>query len=124
MEETVVSTDVLDSLMSTISDKKGHQIVAYDVQGSSSLTSYILVVSANNQIHAKALQEEVSQFYKKTSATVDELDPFRVSGKANSGWIVVDMNDILVHIIQEDLREFYGLDEVYQNRSNSVTHHT
>ena len=120
----MINLDVLNKITTCLSDKKADNIVAYDMDGFSALTSCILVVTAKNTIHAKSLFEELNHYYRTHLKHSEDFDPLRLSGNADSGWVVVDMNDILIHIILSDLREFYALDEVYKGRSQLVTHHS
>ena len=87
------------------------------------LFDFVVLVSAQNKVHCKALVDSIVKTSKKWPLHAnDEFYEFpHVSGNAESEWITIDFNTIVVHIMGESLRDYYGLDEILQHKS--VTWH-
>lgn len=116
---------IIDLIISTCDEKKAQDIRAYHVTETSSLTDYVILVSVATSIHIKAIQEDILKLFKETlkgKVTEDFHAHPKVSGEAESGWVAVDMNSCILHIMQEDTRKFYGLDELFQDRGITYYH--
>lgn len=105
-------------------EKKAFNIRNYK-PNDTGLTDYIVVLSAQNPIHCKALMETVRETCSALLHADRSPDFFvhpRCSGTPESGWVVIDLNSIWVHIIVEDLRQYYRLDHFLESRA-VVYHH-
>lgn len=118
-------TELLDRIIALCDEKKAQNIRSYHLTGNSFVTDYVVIMSASNAVHARALTEEVekdSREFIRGHASDDFYDYPKVSGNADSGWVVVDLNSIVIHIITPELREHYDLDSLFEKRS-VVYHH-
>ncbi len=115
---------LVEGVVHVLDEKKGTEIAVFDVQENSALTDRAILVSANNDIHIKALSESVLALSDNPDyvSSDDLFHPPRVSGSHQSGWIVVDLNSILVHVMTDDIRKKYKLDSIYEARANTVEH--
>jgi ribosome-associated protein len=93
-----------------IEDKKGLDPVVLDVRELSSVTDYFLMVTGSSAPHVKALAESVERALKETGVRC-----YRKSGTADSGWIVLDYVDTVVHIVNPETRAFYGLESLWSD---------
>jgi ribosome-associated protein len=93
-----------------LEEKKGEDIVLLDVQKLSSVTDYYVIATGNNGPHLKALAAEVDRVLEAEGRTC-----FRRAGKAESKWIVVDYVDFVVHLFLKDAREYYGLEQLWND---------
>lgn len=118
------SSLLLDKIVQTADDNKAQNITVYDVKPESIIADYIVVLTVNNMIHCKSLSElidrDVRAFLKSTPD--DDYSLPRLSGASDSGWIVMDINSIIVHVMVDDVREFYQLDQLLEKRG-TVYHH-
>ena len=89
-------------------DKKGTHLTALDVHGLSPLTESIFLVTARSARHAQALAEELLQQFKN-----HQWDLFGVEGFKQGQWILVDANEVIIHIFQEELRSLYNIEGLY-----------
>ena len=96
--------------VSAIEDKKGNDIVAIDVREQSSVTDYFVIVSGLNPPHIKALFNETQVRLKKEGALC-----FGKDGAPDSGWIVADYLDIMIHVFISETRNYYALDKLYED---------
>ncbi len=113
------SEKLLKSLAVAADDKKALNICAYQLKNPA-VTDFALIVSAKNPIHIKALFKDLDQAaseYLKENPDVDFFQHPKVSGSAESGWIILDLNAIMVHILSVDIRQFYELDTLFEQRA-------
>jgi len=117
---------MIEQLIQISEDKKGSPITLYDVTGQCSYTEHILCVGVKNTIQLKAIENAYQTFLKQCRDTAVESDDFlvnpKVSGSSKSGWIILDLDGIVIHVITQDLREFYELDKLFESQSTSVEH--
>lgn len=91
-----------------LAEKKGLDITALDVRGHSPLTEAMIFVTAGSARHAQALAEEVMHRLAE-----HHWEYFGVEGLQTGQWVLVDCNDILVHIFQPDIRNLYHIEGLY-----------
>jgi len=89
-------------------EKKAGDVKALDVGGLSSITEGLVLATAHGVRHAKALADHVLE---KSSEC--DLDYLGMEGYRTGIWVLLDLNDVLVHIFQEDAREFYNLEGLW-----------
>lgn len=80
-----------------------------DLRGISSLTDFMVVCSGSSMPHLKAILREVS---KGVAAKTGDT-PSHSEGKAVTRWVVLDYFDVMVHILHEEMRELYALEELW-----------
>ncbi|NJB66621.1 ribosome-associated protein [Desulfobaculum xiamenense] len=112
MSETVKKTpgtvEKMKIVAEWLDEKKGRDIMAMNVSGLCSITEGLVVVSAGSVKHGQALADTL----------LDRCGEVRweylgMEGYQSGGWILVDLNDVLVHIFQEDSRTFYNLEGLW-----------
>lgn len=91
-----------------IEDKKGSAIRVLDVRGKSSITDYLILATGNSNPHLKAMKTGLDGALK--DAGVELLGATR---EVDSGWLVVDAFDFMVHLQTEELRATYQLDQLW-----------
>lgn len=89
-------------------DKKGRHVTAMDVAGLSTVTEGLVLCTAGSVRHAKALADHVLDM-----AAENDMPYLGMEGYKTSGWVLVDLNDVLVHIFQDDSRGFYNLEGLW-----------
>ncbi|MCK5706970.1 MAG: ribosome silencing factor [Candidatus Aureabacteria bacterium] len=90
-------------------DKKGQDIVVLDVRKLSDITDYYFIISASNDRQIKAIKNEIEVRLKQQFG----LFPKHSDGTPVSQWIVVDYTDFIVHIFDENLRQYYELERLW-----------
>tara|TARA_A100001015_G_C14890623_1_gene672253 strand:+ start:49 stop:405 length:357 start_codon:yes stop_codon:yes gene_type:complete len=106
----------IKEIISAIEYKKAFDVSFYDVSGKSVLTDYILVSSVNNDIHCRAILNEVETILKSFSSQSQSLGlniPAKKHGNLKSNWIVLDANSLIIHILEKQQRDFYQLDDIF-----------
>ena len=92
---------MVEEIVKALEDAKGQEVKSYDVRGKSGLCDYFVVATGSAAPHLKAL---VKALPKKA---------FRVSGDPESGWIVADYIDVVVHVFSPEARAYYALEKLW-----------
>lgn len=91
-----------------LEEKKAKDVKVLDVTPFSSVADVMIIVTAQGARHAQSLADWLLEKYAENSITYLGME-----GYAEGLWILVDSNDILVHILQEESRKFYNLDGLW-----------
>jgi ribosome-associated protein len=90
-------------------DKKAIEIVELDLRGVIGYTDYFLVCAGNTGRQAKAIHDGIMEGMKREHDRV----PRKVEGSAQTGWILMDYLDVIVHIFTPETRAFYRLEQLW-----------
>jgi ribosome-associated protein len=104
-----VALDALEEL-------KGEDIVTMEIGEQSSIADYMIVCSARSSRHLAALADEVTVKSKHAG-----FQPLSVNKASEKGWVLVDLGDVIVHIMTPETREFYSLEKLWQKRPDTVS---
>jgi len=104
------SVTLVRTAISAIADKKGNDIVAIDVRERSNVTDYFVITSGLNPPHLKALFNETRLRLKEKG-----ISCYKKAGTPESGWIVTDYLDVMIHFFISESRNYYGLDKLYED---------
>jgi len=88
---------------------KGINIKVFDVSEVSSLCDYNIIATAENVIQAKTIVAQIQKGLKQSQA-----ESISVEGEAEGEWILLDMGDIMIHIFQENARDTYHLESLWE----------
>lgn len=91
-----------------IEDLKGRDIIDLDVTGKSTVTDTMLVCSGNSKRHVVSIADKVV-----TEAKQIGVVPLSVEGSDTGEWVLVDLGDIVVHVMQDEARDFYQLEKLW-----------
>ena len=89
-------------------DGKAVDVVVLDVQGLSSVTDYFLVCSGRSTTHVASIVEAIRAAMKAA-----EVRPLHAEGTPESGWMLLDYGDVLVHVFLEETRLYYALERLW-----------
>lgn len=89
-------------------EKLAKDIKAYDVAGLTSVTEAFVICSVENEPQMKAVMNNLREGMKEVG-----IKPLRIEGDYHGGWVLMDYNDVIVHIFREQARGFYDLDGVW-----------
>ena len=91
------------------SEKQAEDIILMDVRQACSFTDYIIICSGETDRQLDAIRREVADALKK-----DYIDPYKIEGEPESGWILLDYVDIVIHIFSQEMRHYYHLESIYE----------
>jgi len=97
-----------DHLITALEDVKGRDIRALDVAKLTTITDYMILVSGTSNRHVKALVDQVIVSAKAFGAPVSGVE-----GRENYEWVLLDVGDVIVHVMQQEAREFYELERLW-----------
>jgi len=102
-------------VINAIEDVKGIDIRILDVQDKSSVTDLMIIASGTTARQVKALANSIIESVKKAG-----FPPVGVEGEQHGDWILVDLGDIVVHVMQPTVRDFYNLEKLWGDDSPSA----
>jgi ribosome-associated protein len=89
-------------------DKKGLDLVIYDLRGLSDVTDYFVIVTAQSKLQSRAIAAAVEKGLRDLGVRKMSLE-----GNADSRWVLLDYGPVVVHIFSADLREYYSLESLW-----------
>lgn len=103
------SVDVLlETVRAALDDIKANDVVEIDVHGKTSVCDFMVVASGTSSRHVKAIADEVVRRAKKL-----DCQPLGVEGEREAEWVLVDLGDVVVHVMLPRVREFYALERLW-----------
>ncbi len=109
-DSTVLEKIVYD----TLDSNKAIEITKIDVSKMTSVIDTMFICSATSTRHAKTLADKVIQASKAAG-----FRPLSVQGEGLGEWVLVDLSDLVVHIMLAEVREFYSLEKLWTTALNS-----
>lgn len=91
-----------------LQEKQGKGIVALNVEGICSITEGVVLATSGSVRHGQALADHVLDMCKQTGLRFSGMEGYKTGS-----WLLVDLNDVLVHIFQEESRQFYNLEGLW-----------
>ena len=102
------SEHLSDRVVDALDDTKAQDIVRLDVRDMTTVTDYMVVASGTSYRHVKALVENVAEKASKAGHK-----PIGIEGEAGGEWVLLDLQDALVHVMLPKVREFYNLEKLW-----------
>lgn len=102
------SEEISELVVDALEEVKARDIVRLDVRDMTAVTDYMIVASGTSNRHVKALADNVAEKSKAAGHR-----PVGIEGADGSEWILIDLNDILVHVMLPRIREFYNLEKLW-----------
>jgi ribosome-associated protein len=90
-------------------NKKAENIVILDVRKLSSVTDYFVITSGTSAPHLRAIVDEITDKLREEHG----VRPRAVDGAIHTAWVVLDYFDVIVHVMRQDMREYYDLDGLW-----------
>lgn len=88
--------------------KRATDLVVLDVRGVSSVADYFLVCSGKSTTHVETIVDAIREELKG-----DGIRPLHAEGVAESGWVLLDYGDVLMHVFLEETRAYYALERLW-----------
>ena len=102
------SDDILALVLSSLDDDKAEEIVPIDLRGRSSIADHMVICSGRSSRQVGAIAEKLMERLKEKYGR-----HCRVEGKEMGDWVLVDTQDVIVHIFRPEVREFYQLEKMW-----------
>lgn len=111
VEKTLVGVsaeELANAIYEILDDRKANDVKVLHVEKKTVIADYFVLCTGNSSTQVKALADEVEY---KTS--LRGKAPTNVEGKDNTAWIILDYDNVIVHVFSREAREYYNLDKLY-----------
>ncbi|MCD9028090.1 ribosome silencing factor [Luteimonas sp. BDR2-5] len=99
---------LLETALAAVEHLKAVDVVDIDVRGRSSVCDFMVVASGTSSRHVKSIADEVVKRAKQL-----DCQPLGVEGEREAEWVLVDLGDVVVHVMLPRVREFYALERLW-----------
>lgn len=104
--------DLVKLCCRVLDDKKAAELTVLDVSAQSSITDYLVLATATSQPHLRALRVELEK-----ALDADKVHLVGMEIAQESGWMVIDAFDVMIHLFLTETRERYGLERLWRDAS-------
>ena len=108
------TSELRDHIVAALEDMKGVNIVTLDVAALTPMTDYMVMVTGTSNRHVKALVDTANE-----SAKAIGVQPLGIEGRESFDWVLVDLADVIVHVMNEEARGFYELERLWSDLETS-----
>ena len=98
-----------------LEDMKARDLVTLDVSDLSSITDTMIICSGTSSRHCKSIANNLLVEAKKAG-----IPPLGIEGEKDGGWVLLDMNEIVVHVMDDQSRDFYQLEKLWSGQSKHL----
>jgi ribosome-associated protein len=110
---------LLKSVHAAIDELKARDTVEIDVRGKTSVCDFMVIASGTSTRHVKSIADEVVKNAKRL-----DCQPLGVEGEREAEWVLVDLGDVVVHVMLPRVREFYALERLWTVGDQPPEHET
>ena len=105
------SEEICDLVVAALEEVKAQDIVRLDVKDMTTVTDYMIVASGTSSRHVQALADAVAEKAREAGHR-----PVGIEGEDGGEWVLIDLQDTLVHVMLPRVREFYNLEKLWSLR--------
>ena len=106
--KTAPAQDIRRAVTFALEELKAREVKEIDVRGKTGITDYMVIASGTSNRHVKSISDEVVKQAKAIGVA-----PLGVEGEREGEWVLVDLGDVVVHVMLPRIREFYGLERLW-----------
>ncbi|MDP2180554.1 ribosome silencing factor [Methylicorpusculum sp.] len=100
--------EILQIVQIVLDERKGHNITVIDVRGKTSVTDYMVLATGTSDRHLKSLVD-----YVVAELNEKGYKPLGQEGGLGSDWVLLDLGDVIVHVMTDQARQFYQLEKLW-----------
>ena len=104
------ASELRDHVVAALEDLKGVNIVTLDVAALTPMTDHMVLVTGTSNRHVKALVDTANESSKALG-----IQPLGIEGRESYDWVLVDLADVIVHVMNEEARNFYELERLWSD---------
>ena len=103
----------VEIIQKALEDKKATNIEVLDVAEQTSLADYFVVASCQSTVQVRACVDEIEEKLEEAGFEINHKEGYR-----GGSWILVDCGDVIVHVMQHEMREFYAIERLWDDVGN------
>ena len=107
-ETGLTSDQLLDRILASLDDDKAEDVVTIDLRGRSAMADHMVIASGRNARQVATIAEKLAQRLKDATGRTA-----RIEGKDTGDWVLIDTDDVVVHVFRPEVREFYQLEKMW-----------
>jgi len=104
-----IKTQLKEFIIEQIEDMKAKEIIIIDVSDTSDVTDTMIICTGNSKRHVRSIAEQTALAAKNAGD-----QPLGVEGLEGSEWVLVDLGNVILHVMQAETREFYQLENLWE----------
>ena len=106
------NNQILQIVTDTLDDMKAEDVLVIDLEGKTSIASYMVVASGTSNRHVASISQKIEENLKVAGYRST------VEGEQKADWVLIDAFDVIVHIFRPEVREFYNLEKMWTSVAN------
>ncbi|RJL18188.1 ribosome silencing factor [Paracoccus siganidrum] len=104
----MTSDQLLSRILSSLDDDKAEDVVTIDLRGRSAMADHMVIASGRSSRQVASIAEKLAERYKQLTGHSP-----RIEGKDAGDWVLIDTDDVIVHVFRPEVREFYQLEKMW-----------
>ncbi|WP_170309514.1 ribosome silencing factor [Paracoccus subflavus] len=104
----LTSDQILARILSSLDDDKAEDVVTIDLRGRSAMADHMVIASGRSARQVGAIAEKLAERMKQITGRTP-----RIEGKDTGDWVLIDTDDVIVHVFRPEVREFYQLEKMW-----------
>ena len=108
LSEALDAEEMLALVIARLDDDKSEDVVSIDLRGKTSIADFMVIASGRSQRHVGAIAEHLIEALKAAG-----VKSVRIEGQPACDWVLIDANDVIVHIFQPEVRSFYNIEKMW-----------
>ena len=113
-----ISNELLKLVINALEDMKAVDVHTIDVRDKTSVTDIMVICSGTSSRHVKSLADNVIKKTKESGHA-----PLGIEGQDAAEWVLVDLGDVVIHIMMPEIRDFYQLERLWSVEANQADEH-
>ncbi|QFQ86198.1 ribosome silencing factor [Paracoccus kondratievae] len=107
-DSQLTSDQLLSRILASLDDDKAEDVVTIDLRGRSAMADHMVIASGRNARQVASIAEKLVDRLKQQSGR-----SARIEGKETGDWVLIDTDDVIVHVFRPEVREFYQLEKMW-----------